>query len=99
MIRALQYIIKAYAFIVSPFLGRNCRFYPTCSSYAHQALEKHGVIKGLFLIISRIFACHPWSKRNFTDPVPSLFTWRGVLGYNRPTSEKQNLKGASNYDE
>jgi len=96
MVRLLQYIIKAYAYLVSPFLGRNCRYYPTCSSYAHQSLEKHGILKGFFLITARILSCHPWSKRKFNDPVPKLFTWRGILGYKRANHE--NIKG-SGYDE
>ncbi len=83
MVRLFQFLIRGYAYIVSPFLGRSCRFHPTCSSYAHQALEQHGVLKGMILIIRRIFSCHPWSKKNYDDPVPKRFAWRDILGYKR----------------
>jgi len=83
MVRAFQYIIKIYSFLISPLLGSNCRFHPTCSSYAHQALEKHGVLKGFYLILFRILSCNPWSRKDFDDPVPLLFAWRSILGYKR----------------
>lgn len=85
MVKLLQYFIKAYSFLVSPLLGRNCRFSPTCSCYAHQALEKHGVCKGLYLILVRIFSCHPWSNRDLIDHVPERFAWNEILGYKRCT--------------
>ncbi len=101
MVLLLQYLIKAYSFVVSPFLGRNCRFHPTCSSYAHKALEKHGAFKGIFLIFMRILSCHPWSKRDFSDPVPERFAWRDFLGYKlfKYKNYSKNLKGAHNNDE
>ncbi len=99
MVKLLQYFIKAYSFIVSPLLGRNCRFHPTCSCYAHQALEKHGVCKGGVLILVRILSCHPWGKKNFHDPVPERFAWNEILGYKRSThaeevdcTEVENIK-------
>ena len=70
MARLFRFAIKVYSYIVSPFLGRNCRYQPTCSCYADQAIEQHGVIKGLILSIGRISRCHPWSKRPHLDPVP-----------------------------
>ena len=81
--KLFQYLIRVYTFLISPLLGNNCRFHPTCSAYAHQALEKHGVLKGLYLAITRIFSCHPYSKRKFLDPVPSTFAWKDILGYKR----------------
>ncbi|MCB1563259.1 MAG: membrane protein insertion efficiency factor YidD [Alphaproteobacteria bacterium] len=70
LIRCLQGLISLYAVLVSPFLGRNCRFYPTCSRYAHEALEHHGLFRGLRLSLSRLSRCHPWHKGGFDDPVP-----------------------------
>ena len=61
--------IRLYQIAISPFLGTNCRFYPTCSSYALEALEVHGVIKGSYLAIRRILKCHPFHDGGM-DPVP-----------------------------
>lgn len=70
---ALQYLIilllKGYRYFISPFLGRHCRFYPTCSSYAEQALREHGIFIGSYLTLRRILRCHPWHSGGF-DPVP-----------------------------
>jgi uncharacterized protein len=52
--------IKAYKLFLSPILPSSCRFYPSCSSYAIIALQKHGLLKGLFLAFKRIFRCHPF---------------------------------------
>lgn len=55
-----QLLIKTYQLCISPFLGNCCRFHPSCSNYASEALEKHGFFKGLYLAILRIFKCGPW---------------------------------------
>ncbi|MEO0278271.1 MAG: membrane protein insertion efficiency factor YidD [candidate division WOR-3 bacterium] len=60
--------IKAYQKFLSPLVGRSCRYYPTCSDYAIEAIEKHGIIKGGFLTIYRILRCNPFSKGGY-DPV------------------------------
>ena len=62
-------IVKAYQVVVSPFLGANCRYNPTCSAYALEALKKFGIIKGGLLTIKRIAKCHPWGGSGH-DPVP-----------------------------
>jgi len=62
-------IIKFYQFFISPFLGLNCRFNPTCSNYAINSLKKHGLIIGLYYSILRISKCHPWGDSGH-DPVP-----------------------------
>lgn len=62
-------LIRAYQLGISPFLPPTCRFQPTCSNYALQALEKHGLIKGGWLAVKRIARCHPWNPGGF-DPVP-----------------------------
>ena len=55
----LIYFIKFYKYFISPFFGNNCRFLPSCSEYAIESLEIHGLSKGILLIIKRIFKCHP----------------------------------------
>ena len=61
--------IRFYQIAISPLLGPSCRFTPTCSEYARQALVKHGPIKGLYLAIWRILRCNPWGGSGY-DPVP-----------------------------
>lgn len=61
--------IKFYQVCISPFLGKNCRFYPTCSAYTYEAIEIHGIIKGVYLGVKRIIRCHPFNKGGY-DPVP-----------------------------
>ena len=63
------FLIKIYQVTLSPLLGSNCRFHPTCSQYTIEAITKHGVYSGIKLGIKRIAKCHPWGKRGF-DPVP-----------------------------
>lgn len=63
-------IIKAYRFFISPLLGRNCRFHPSCSCYAQEAITKLGPVKGLWLSLKRIGRCHPLYKGDLLDPVP-----------------------------
>jgi len=62
MNKFLLKVVKFYQDFISPLLGRNCRFYPSCSEYAKQALEKYGVFKGLIFSCWRILRCHPFSK-------------------------------------
>ena len=61
--------IKFYQVFISPFLGKNCRFIPTCSAYTYEAIEIHGIIKGLYLGMKRILKCHPYNAGGY-DPVP-----------------------------
>lgn len=65
----LQGLIKIYRFVISPILGHHCRFYPSCSQYAQIALEKHGLINGIWLGLRRLVRCHPWCPGGY-DPVP-----------------------------
>ncbi|HVX28449.1 MAG TPA: membrane protein insertion efficiency factor YidD [Parafilimonas sp.] len=62
-------LIKIYQAIISPILGPQCRFTPTCSNYALEALKKYGVFKGTWLALKRISKCHPWGGKGY-DPVP-----------------------------
>lgn len=62
-------LIRAYQLLLSPVLGNNCRFHPTCSEYAASAVEQHGVRRGTWLTIRRLLKCHPWHPGG-VDPVP-----------------------------
>jgi uncharacterized protein len=70
MQRALAALVRAYRFFLSPWLGSSCRFTPTCSAYALQALEAHGAAAGAYLAAARMARCHPWCDGG-PDPVPS----------------------------
>jgi putative membrane protein insertion efficiency factor len=65
----LLILIKFYQFFISPLTGQNCRFYPTCSTYAVEAVQKYGSLRGSWLAAKRILRCHPFHAGGF-DPVP-----------------------------
>jgi putative membrane protein insertion efficiency factor len=79
MRRALTLLIRLYRYIISPLLGPNCRFYPTCSCYAEQAIHIHGALRGSLLAVRRISRCHPWNAGGY-DPVPSNPDLKSVHG-------------------
>lgn len=62
-------LIRVYQWGISPWLGPRCRYVPTCSHYAVEALKKHGLLKGTWLALRRISRCHPWGGHG-VDPVP-----------------------------
>ena len=66
----LLILIRGYQLIISPLLGSNCRFMPTCSEYAMESLRSYGLIKGSYLTIKRIGKCHPWGGHGY-DPIPT----------------------------
>ncbi|MBV5268253.1 MAG: membrane protein insertion efficiency factor YidD [Burkholderiaceae bacterium] len=61
--------IRVYQYAISPFLGRRCRFFPSCSEYTAEAVQKYGALQGTRLGLKRISRCHPWNPGGF-DPVP-----------------------------
>lgn len=66
---AMSLPVRAYRMILSPWVGHGCRFQPTCSAYAMEALEKHGGIRGGYLAVHRICRCHPWGGSG-VDNIP-----------------------------
>jgi putative membrane protein insertion efficiency factor len=67
--RILISMIKAYQVLLSPFFGQQCRFYPTCSQYALETINKHGAIVGSYYAVRRLLRCHPWHAGGH-DPIP-----------------------------
>jgi putative membrane protein insertion efficiency factor len=69
MARLLVLFVRGYQVALSPFLGGQCRYFPTCSAYAIEALERHGALRGAWMAARRIGRCHPFRPGGF-DPVP-----------------------------
>ena len=69
MTRLMLLVIRAYRYLLSPWWGNQCRFEPSCSAYAMQAIEEHGALRGSWLALRRLTKCHPWHRGGF-DPVP-----------------------------
>ena len=91
--RLLLLLVQAYRLLLKPWLGNACRFEPSCSAYALQALQQHGALAGATLSAGRILRCQPWCDGG-CDPVPAqaprLFTRLG-LGEREPTLDKKKL--------
>jgi putative membrane protein insertion efficiency factor len=62
-------LVRGYQYAIRPMLGANCRFYPSCSDYAREAIERYGALKGMWLALRRVGRCHPYHCGGF-DPVP-----------------------------
>jgi len=69
VVSLLAFLIEIYRRLLSPVLPQSCRFYPSCSAYAQEALRRHGLWRGGWLAINRLLRCHPWNDGGF-DPVP-----------------------------
>ena len=67
----LRLLVRAYQLLISPVLGPRCRFAPTCSEYAVEALANHGALRGTWLAARRVSKCHPWGGSGY-DPVPGV---------------------------
>ena len=71
--RLARGLLRGYQLFLSPLLGNHCRFYPTCSQYAIEAIEQHGVLRGTWMGCRRLLRCHPWHPGG-VDPVPPAKT-------------------------
>ena len=73
LIAPLILLIQAYRYLLSPLFGHHCRYTPSCSQYAVEAIETHGAMQGLWLALKRVGSCHPWHTGGY-DPVPGVGT-------------------------
>jgi putative membrane protein insertion efficiency factor len=67
----IRYLLRGYQLFVSPLLGPRCRFYPSCSQYAMEAVQLHGSLRGSLMAVRRLLRCHPWHAGGY-DPVPAV---------------------------
>ncbi len=74
MSRILLWVLRVYQYVLSPLVGNQCRFAPTCSQFAIEAVERHGALRGAWLAVARLARCHPWHAGGI-DPVPQRFHW------------------------
>jgi uncharacterized protein len=75
----IRYLLRGYQLFVSPLLGPRCRFYPSCSQYALEAVHLHGSLRGSFMALRRLLRCHPWHSGGY-DPVPSVHHCANPIG-------------------
>lgn len=75
----LLWLVWLYRYAISPLIGANCRYQPTCSAYAEEALRAHGAFRGGWLALKRIGRCHPWGGSGY-DPVPGVEEDNGEAG-------------------
>ena len=75
----IKAIIQAYRWLISPLLGPSCRFYPSCSAYALEAVDRHGALHGSWLAMRRLLRCHPFNAGGY-DPVPHVRVCGHVKG-------------------
>jgi len=86
MRKVLIALIKVYRFTLSPFIGQHCRFTPTCSQYATEAIEQYGSIKGSWMAAKRLSKCHPFHTGGW-DPVPENGVSEDTVSANQTTSD------------
>lgn len=84
-------LIRLYRFFLSPFMGNQCRFHPTCSHYGEEAYRRHGFFKGTLLTVRRIVKCNPWYRGTTLDEVPKRFAYKDMLVY-KHTHSSQKIK-------
>jgi len=92
--RILRGVVQAYRLLLKPWIGNVCRFEPSCSAYALQALEEHGAVRGATLTGARILRCHPWCDGG-CDPVPTTFHMPGSGLFTRLLSRRGLGPGTS----
>ena len=78
---------RTYKLTLSPWIGRNCRYLPTCSDYAAEALIRHGPLRGSLMAARRFCSCHPWGGSGY-DPVPHAPEWGAPKGAERKTDDR-----------
>jgi len=78
IVKLITLMIRAYQYIISPYLAPSCRYSPTCSEYAIEAFQRFGFFRGLILSTKRILSCHPWHCGGH-DPVPTSFTLKKTI--------------------
>jgi hypothetical protein len=72
--RILLFFLRAYQYLLSPLVGNQCRFAPTCSQFAREAIERYGPLRGSWMAMGRLARCHPWHEGG-VHPVPAEFRW------------------------
>ena len=87
----VKQLLRGYQLVISPLLGQRCRFYPTCSQYAIEAVERHGVIRGLWLSVRRVARCHPFHPGGF-DPVPGASNGKAPETRGEESREREEPK-------
>jgi len=91
-------LIRAYQFLLSPWVGGSCRYWPTCSEYAREAIETHNAARGSYMALVRLARCHPYGAGG-VDPVPEHFHWRCWCGAHAPDpgadTEAARIRSAS----
>ena len=92
----LEWAIRGYKVGISPLLPASCRYYPTCSQYALESLQKFGLLGGSYLAACRICRCHPWNPGGF-DPVPD--TWAEAMGKKKAVESDSNSEPAETSDQ
>lgn len=80
-------LIKGYQYFLSPLIGTQCRFHPSCSNYAYQAIEQYGLVKGSFFTLKRLLRCHPWAKGGI-DEIPQYITHQSIHCHSQNTPDK-----------
>lgn len=73
-------LVKFYRSFISPMMAPHCRFYPTCSCYAQESLQRHGALKGSYLALHRLSKCHPWHDGG-VDLVPDVFNFKDDFSF------------------
>lgn len=89
-VRAALFALGVYKSYLSPLLAGNCRFQPTCSRYAYEAIERFGVARGMWLGIKRLLRCHPLSRKFGFDPVPE--NWNQMPSNSAVTTETHEVR-------
>lgn len=86
--KLIKGLIVGYSYFISPLTPARCRFHPTCSAYALEAVDRHGNVKGSLMAAKRLLRCHPWHESPMLDPVPAIIDWAQIIGYKRSNAAR-----------